>query len=150
MRLPLSKSVFLFAALALVGISCSGKVKRGVYPATGMVYVKDKPAAGVVLTFFAVPGDPSAIPPIAKSDEDGKFSIVTEDQEGAPPGDYVVTATWMEHKEAAPAKKGEAISMSMVGDSSDKLGGKYQDRKKSGIKVTIKKGPNELEPIKLK
>ena len=111
MRVPSIRFGFLLVTLALASVSCSGKGKREVYPANGTVFVKDKPAAGVVLTFFAVSGDPSAIPPIAKSDQDGKFSIVTEDQEGAPAGDYVVTAIWMEHKEAAPAKKGEGISM---------------------------------------
>src|ERR1700722_1397627 len=133
MRVPFFRYVFLFMALALASVSCSGNAKRDVYPVTGTVFVNEKPAAGVVLTFFAVPGDPSAISPVAKSEQDGKFSVFTEDQDGAPAGDYMVTAIWMEAKEAPATKKGEGISMRMAGDPTDKLGGKYQDRRSSGI-----------------
>ena len=149
MRSTTFKFGFCFIALALTGISCSGKAKPEVYPVKGTVRFKDKPAGGVVLTFFPVsPSDPLAHPPVAKSEKDGSFVLFTEDQEGAPAGDYIVTAIWMEDKAAPEVKKGETISMNLVGDPVDKLNGKYRDRK-NGIKVNIKKGPNELEAIKL-
>ena len=149
MRVSSLRYGFISVALALASVSCSGKARPVVYPVKGKVLVKDQPAAGVVLTFFQVPSDPAAICPVAKSDADGTFVVMTDDQDGAPAGEYMVTAIWLQEKEVPNAKKGEAVSMRMAGDPSDKLGGKYSDRR-NGVKVTIKAGPNELEPIKLK
>ena len=144
-----SKYVFCFIALALVGASCASKPKLEVYPTKGTVLVKDKPAAGVRLTFFpAVAGDPMATRPVAKTAEDGSFSVVTDDEDGAPAGDYVVTMVWMQEAAAPTVKKGDAVSMRMNADPVDKLGGKYRERQ-NGFKVTIKKGDNELPPFKL-
>jgi hypothetical protein len=136
--------------LALSCVSCSsGKPKLDLIPVHGKVLIKDKPAAGVLLTFLpASEGDTTSPRPFAKSSEDGTFEVLTNDEEGAPAGDYVVTAVLMQDAPAADAKKGEAISMSMARDPVDKLGGKYNARAK-GIKVKVEKGVTELAPIKL-
>ena len=140
---------FCFVAFALFTVSCSSNSKLELSPVKGTVLVKDKPAGGVLLTFIPVTETSSATPlrPIAITAEDGTFTVNTDEDEGAPAGEYMVTAVWMQDPPAA--KKSKKISMTMGdGDRVDKLGGKYRDRTK-GIKVTIKKGANELDPIKL-
>jgi hypothetical protein len=77
---------------------------------------------------------------------DGTFVLMTEDQEGAPAGDYVVTMQWL--KEPPAPNKLEPGAMMLGGEPVDALKGKYVDRKK-GFKVKIEPGKTELEPFKL-
>ncbi len=151
-----AKRLFCLMAFAFIGMSCSSKPKLELFPVRGKVLFKDKPAAGVLLTFIpTADGTGKAPRPIAMTEEDGTFSAVTNDEEGAPAGNYVVTLAWMQTPdvkkgESMPdVKKGESISMRLTNDPVDKLNGKYRDQK-NGIKVTIEKGPNELKPFDLK
>jgi hypothetical protein len=142
------KVILCFIAFGLFAVSCSSNAKLELSPVKGTVLVKDKPAGGVLLTFIPVTESAGATPlrPIAITAEDGTFIVRTDEEEGAPAGDYMVTAVWMQ--DAPAAKKTKTISMKMGEDRVDKLGGKYRDRTK-GIKVTIKKGANDLDPFKL-
>lgn len=136
-------------ALALVSLSCSGKSKLDLVPVQGKVLFKDAPAGGVLVMFLpANESDTKAARPVATTEPDGTFTLVTEDEDGAPVGDYVVTLQWLQETQSGAAKKGEQVSMSMGGEPVDKLKGKYIDRKK-GFKVKVEKGKTQLEPFKL-
>jgi hypothetical protein len=153
MHFPLfrySKFTLCFISITLLGVSCSSNGKRELSPVRGKVLVKDKPAAGVTLLFIpAVESSGTPLRPLAITSEDGSFTVTTDEEQGAPPGEYTVTMTWMQDAPPPAAKKGsKSISMQMGGDRVDKLGGKYRDPKK-GFKVTLKKGANDLEPFKL-
>ncbi len=141
---------FLLIALALTAASCSSSSRPQLFPVRGKVVVNDKAAEGVLLTFLpASEKDPTPLRPLAISSEDGTFTVKTDEEEGAPAGEYVVTMVWKQDAPPPNAKKGKAISMKMGSEQIDKLGGKYVDRKK-GFKVKIEKGPNELKPFEVK
>jgi hypothetical protein len=152
MHVPISRffrCAFFFIALALIGVSCSSG-KQELFPVRGKVLVEDKPAAGVLVTFIpVVESKGTPLRPIATTSEDGAFTVTTDEEIGAPAGDYVVTMVWMQDAPPPTVKKGVPISMKMNADRVDKLKGNYRDTKK-GFKVTIKNGANELEPFKLK
>jgi hypothetical protein len=101
--------------------------------------VNGEPAKGVVLTFYH-DGDwgKYSIVPQGWTDDSGRFEMATYGaKDGAPVGDYAVTAEWPAYiraKEWGP----------------DKLGGKYAKKESSGLKVHVEKGKNELPPIELK
>jgi hypothetical protein len=136
-------------ALALMSISCSGKPKLDLVPVQGKVLYKDAPAGGVLVMFLpANESDTKAARPFARTEPDGNFTLVTDDQDGAPVGDYVVTFQWLQETQSGAAKQGEQVSMSMGGEPVDKLKGKFIDRKK-GFKVKVEKGKTQLEPFKL-
>jgi hypothetical protein len=133
--------------LALLLASCSSKSKYDLVPVHGKVLYKDQPAEGVLVMFLPFnEADTKGPRPIAKTEADGTFVLMTEDQEGAPAGDYVVTMQWL--KEPPAPKKLEPGAMMLGGEPVDVLKGKYVDRKK-GFKVKIEPGKTELEPFKL-
>jgi hypothetical protein len=128
--------------LALAGLSCSSapEAKPGqkpVHPVRGKVLVNNQPAAGAFVLFIPARESPGATDPRPRAtvEEDGSFAVSTYgDKDGAPAGDYVVTVTW------SPDGR----------DDEDKLGGRYADRERSGLKATVKEGPNELPPFRLR
>ena len=151
MHFPLlrySKYILCFISITLLGVSCSSNAKLELSPFRGKVLVKDKPAAGVLLVFIpAVERSGTPLRPIAITSEDGSFTVTTDEEDGAPAGEYTVTMSWMQDA-PPPAKKDKSLTMQMGTPRVDKLGGRYRDPK-NGIKVTLKKGANELEPFKL-
>jgi hypothetical protein len=136
--------VLLAAAVAgLLALSpgCGKKDNRlDVHPARGQVLVGEKPAKGVHVSLWPVSAEGrDAYCPHGETDENGNFTLSTyETGDGAPAGDYKVTAEW-------PVKF-NAISNRWEGD---KLRGKFTKQQSSQIQVTIRPGPNELPPIKL-
>lgn len=136
----------LFTALvgvALVSsVGCSGADRT--YPAEFQVLSQSKPAAGATVVLHPVGNaDPAAPKPTGKVDETGTVKLSTfGENDGAPPGDYVVTVVWYDltsTPEQAVAIKG-----------GDKLKGKY--RRPDGPtapRVTIQKQPNQLPPLEL-
>jgi hypothetical protein len=142
-----SIGVLCFIAFALSDVSCSSGAK--LFSVRGRVLVNGKPAAGVLVVFLpSSEGDPKAAHPIATTAEDGTFSLATDDEDGAPAGDYVVTMQWQQNVLVPTRKTGESISGRMNNDPVDKLRGRYLDRKK-GFNVRIEKKDNELPPFKL-
>jgi hypothetical protein len=122
--------------------SCGEAKRHGDHPpvpVSGRVLVNGEPVKGLVLTFYHV-GDwgEYSIVPQGWTDESGRFEMATYGvKDGAPEGDYLVTAEWPAYiraKEWGP----------------DKLGGRYAKKESSGLKVHIEKGKNELPPIELK
>lgn len=111
--------------------------QKPVHPVRGKLYVGDKPASGAFILF--VPNNESADKPDprprATVDENGDFQLSTYgENDGAPVGTYEVSVTWPVDGR----------------DDEDKLMGRYRDPGQSRLKATVKDGPNELPPFKLK
>jgi hypothetical protein len=85
--------------------------------------------------------------PIGLTKEDGTFTVMTGQKDGAPAGEYMVTIIC-----SVPVNKktGKAISLGSDEETIDVLSGKYADVNNSKLPVTIKSGPNQLEPFDLK
>jgi hypothetical protein len=116
----------LFSVLA---VGCApGDGKPRVYPVTGKVTVKGKPASGARVVFY--PTAPDALEKLQ--------SFVPED--GAPEGDYKVTIVW---PEPPPAN-----AMGIF-DQKDRLAGRYSNPEKSGLTAHVESGGGEIPPFDL-
>lgn len=128
---------FLALALALALLAGCGDGRPRVYPVTGRLTVKGKPADGAVVRLYPAGGGPHM--PAGVVQPDGSFALTTFDPgDGAPAGEYKVTVTWR------PAKKS-----TMDPDGPDKLAGKYADPAGSKLAATVALGPTDLPPIAL-
>jgi hypothetical protein len=135
--------------IALCTVSCSSKEKFELFPVHGKVLVKEKPAGGVMLMFLPpVEGDSKAARPLGFTQDDGSFTVVTNDEDGAPAGDYLVTMQWLQNPSQPGQNKGQSTPSAAGDEPIDKLGGRYLDRKKA-FKVNITKGKNDLPTFKL-
>ncbi|HEX4611846.1 MAG TPA: hypothetical protein VH092_26865 [Urbifossiella sp.] len=148
---PVVLAAFAVGSAALLAAGCSG---GKLYPVTGKVLVNGQPAGGAVVVF-----NPAANPatmdrkPTGFAKADGTFVVGTfKDDDGAAPGEYLVTLAWPGQPPAAKAAgpKGLGGGDERALDGSDQLKGKYRDPQTSGIKVTIQAGPNDLPPFDLK
>jgi len=130
--------LLLVAASALsLNIGCgkdSGRIS--VYPVSGKVVVKGSPADGAQVIFnpaseeLRKPGMPI---PEATTDANGTFELRSyEPKDGAPAGEYNVTVLWADES-----------------GSKDRLGNRYLDPKKSGLKATVPEGGGEIPPFEL-
>jgi hypothetical protein len=134
--------VFAVTLLALACASCSSKssqtgVTKPVHPVRGKLFVAEKPAVGAFVLFIPVNEPPdSPVPrPRATVQEDGSFQLSTYgENDGAPVGDYRITVVW--------GVDGR--------DDEDRLQGRYADPDRSGLKHTVKEGPNEIPAFKLR
>ena len=135
----------LVAVLVLLGAGCSQKVNLN--PVTGKVLYQGEPLAGALVSLHPdASTSANATPPTGYTKPDGTFSVVTGEIEGALPGKYTVTVMCQ-----IPVKtKTEGMSFGGEGETEDRLKGAYANRDTSQIKVTIKDGPNQLEPFDLK
>jgi hypothetical protein len=137
---------FLFAALASSGVlGCSGR--SGLDPVKGKVLYQNQPLAGALVAFHPESSANLETQPITGlTKEDGSFSLNTGQVEGATPGKYVVTVVCMvpEGGEAKPSDMMQGLP-----EMEDRFKGKYANRESSQIKIEIKAGQAELEPIKL-
>jgi hypothetical protein len=108
------------------------------FPVSGQVLLNGKPVKGVRVTFYHT-GDwgQRAIVPQAWTDDDGRFELATYGvKDGAPAGDYRVTAEWPAYRRGKDW-------------GPDKLGSKYAKPETSGLKAHVEKGTNKLEPFAL-
>jgi len=145
-RLMVGVGVFAAVCIALAGCGESGPKLN---PVKGKVLFKGQPAGGAQIVFHpasagSAANGGSAEPetpqpkPYGAVGADGSFSLRTEPfGEGAPAGDYNVTASWIIRDANDPLK------------STSKLPTKYADPTASGLKATVKDGPNELQPFNL-
>ena len=137
--------LLLACAFGLGGAGCSSPKDpnlKPVHPVRGQVFVKDQPAAGafVLLIPLNEASDAPDARPRGEVGEDGSFKLSTfGSEDGAPAGEYVVTIRW-------PGK----VLPDGREEPEDKLFGRYADRSKSNLRATVKEGPNELAPYKLK
>ena len=131
------------AAILLLAIAAGcGKPpveKPALYPVSGVVTFNGQPAAGVRVNLNPTDG-PSRALPTAVSGSDGSFAVGTfAPGDGAPEGDYVVTATWPQS--ANPG--GDAPEI-------DRLAGRYVNPAQSSVKVHVHAAPTNLPPIQLR
>src|SRR5262245_26866765 len=145
------KSCFQFVALVVIGVvslggcgrKADGRLKS--YPVHGLVTVDGKPTGGIYVFLNPAAQPPThGIFPNAITNGAGEYWISTYDAEdGAPLGDYVVTAKW---------PRGEGLQVHS--ESPDRLKGRYADPTKSAIKISVKEArktqPNEVPPLDLK
>src|SRR4051794_7387026 len=97
------RSLAVVLAAAMAGtLGCSsqkGPPKKVCYPVKGELYVKDKPAAGALITFRPQQdNDPANWTgfPRAIVGPDGKFEVATYgENDGAPSGDYTLGISWI-------------------------------------------------------
>ena len=129
-------------AFALLLAGCGGgDAGPTIHPVSGKVLVDGRPAAKAQVTFHPSPGQTAGMIPMAEIAADGSFRPSTRmSGDGAPAGDYTLTILWPEFK----LDHGEEVA------GPDRLGGRYNDPRKSGLKVIIKAGENSLPPIELK
>src|SRR5262249_26483480 len=134
------------AGSALACLSCSGSGPV-LNPVQGKVLYKDQPLRGVLVTFHPTgPTDVHTLRPTGLTREDGTFSLTTGQSEGAPAGTYVITFLCPE--EVGP--KGKKALSTAPPDTQDRFQGAYANHATSPFTAEVKKGPNQLEPFRLK
>jgi hypothetical protein len=140
---PLQLAAILATTASLVlGIGCTQKEKLN--PVHGKVLYQGQPLAGALVSFH--PQDSQGDPPTGYTKEDGTFTVVTGPVEGARTGTFNITVMCQ-----VPTKhKAAGMSFGGVAETEDRLQGAYANRDTSRITVTIKDGPNQLEPFDLK
>jgi hypothetical protein len=126
--------------LAVAAAGCGGDGRPPVYPVTGQVLVKGKPADGAFLVFHpADGGGPDAHRPYATTDETGTFRLTTFDSgDGAPAGKYRVTVVWRPKPKSTIEAEGP-----------DRLAGRYADARTTKLEATVGQAATTLEPLKI-
>jgi hypothetical protein len=143
------------ASLALLDCSCAEETEKRVevHPARGQLLHNGKPVgdALVVLRPVASAAKDDRTPrPTGRTDHEGRFRLQTYlENDGAPAGSYLVGISispafaenrdLMKNATVAPKKPAE-----------DVLGMRYADPAKSGLKLEIKPGTNEIPTFDLK
>jgi hypothetical protein len=130
----------LAAFAALAGCSDEGP-KLPVFPVKGAVQFEGEPAAGAFVAFHPKsPAKPGQEPlrSAAQVQPDGAFEVTTYTQgDGAPAGEYAVTVQWTKLiKQGKDAVAGPNVIPPIYGSPDS-----------TPLKVTIKEGPNQLEPF---
>jgi len=144
MSRPISRLAYLIiASCAVTGLSCSS----GLQPVSGQVLLKGQPIKGAVVTLHPKNAvtDTKAQRPSGITDERGRFALGTGKENGAAPGEYVVTILWLQQPPASAKPRGTEPPP----DATDQFQGRYADVKNSKLVITIKPGMSQLEPIQL-
>ena len=133
----------IVASGAVLGLSCSS----GFQPVAGRVLYKGQPIKGAVVTLHPKNAldNSTGQRPSGITDEQGNFTLGTGKENGAPPGEYIVTIIWLQ-KPPAPAKP---HGTEPPPDATDQFLGRYADAKKSKLTVSIQAGVNQMDPIQL-
>ena len=135
------------ASLLLVVVGgCGGDNRVKLYPATGSVTVKGRPAEGAQVVLFPADeslrraGNPM---PTGLVGADGKFALGSYGPgDGAPAGEYQVTIVWPEEVKTDPNNPERPPAR-------DRLNSRYAAPGQSGLTATIEAGPTELPPFEL-
>jgi hypothetical protein len=128
---------------ALLGFACSACGNSdNLYPVSGTVTCKGKPAAGATV-FLRRPGgnamNDHAIMGIVQ--DDGSFSLVCgSSAKGVPPGEYDVLIEWKQNL-------GQAKGLAQKGK--DRLKGRYADPNRPRLHAVVKAEANHMEPFEL-
>jgi hypothetical protein len=139
----------LLGFISLAGLSCSSSDKLN--PVKGKVVFKGEPLAGALVSFHPKGGtDVKTMATTGLTKEDGTFTVVTGQKEGAPAGEYVVTIICTAVAKPDPSKKVSKVISTGEIETIDVLGGAYANKANSKLTATIKSGNNELEPFDLK
>ena len=132
-------ATFLAVTALAAGCADVGPKRVAVYPVAGKVLFNGQPAERAMVVFHPLgANDPRALRPLATVAADGTFRLTTYTTgDGAPEGEYAVTITW---PGGPPPKDPDD-------PPPDRLKGRYANPAKSPWKVTVKPGPNEVEPF---
>ena len=139
------RGLVLLAAVACASCSKGGAALN---PVQGKILDKNgDPLKGAVLTFHpkGAGKNINIVLPTGKAGEDGSFTLMTGDKDGAPAGEYAVTVICPEEK---PLPKGK-ITMAPP-ESKDRLQGAYANRDNPAFRAEVKAGTNHLGPFQLK
>lgn len=133
----------LCAALGLLlnAVGCSSdtssRPNQPVYPVSGSVMYKGKPAEGVRVSFVSTQATNkrrSISRPFTNAD--GKFECAND---GLPAGMYEIRLTWPEERNDDQREL-----------ERDRLSGRYDNRQKAAFTVEVKPEANNLPPFELK
>ncbi len=132
------------AAVLAFGTGCAdnGPKMKPVYPVHGKVTYRGKPVAGVQLNFALVGSSgPDATFATGTSSADGEFVLSTyRKDDGAPAGEYVITAFWPDKR--ADAKKVKAAAGEEL--APDRFEGAYSNPASSKLRATVQAQDNDL------
>jgi hypothetical protein len=130
----------LFAAV-LAG--CGGlEPPEPVFPVSGEVFVKGRPADGAVVTFFKEGADLTAGQPSATVQPDGSFKLTSYlPEDGAAEGEYRISLSWRE-------AIGGSLSDPEYGP--EKLPKKYLSPESSGLQASVSPTTNTLPAFEIK
>jgi len=115
--------------------------RRATQPARGTLHFEGSPAADAQITFYRLDGTDKRPLRVADAlvEADGSFTLSTYSaNDGAPAGEYLVTAVWYRPHADAEGKRGPNL-----------LPERYSKPETSGLKATVKDGMNEF-PFDLK
>src|SRR5207249_1334477 len=100
--------------------------------------------AGLVIFHPVHDPDPRAPRPLARVAADGRFTPTTyQTDDGAPAGEYAVTVAWVKEVDNQNAPREEQK------EPRNLVPERYGKPETSGLRVEIKKGPNDLPPFRL-
>jgi hypothetical protein len=107
---------------------------------------KGQAVEGATISFI---GQGNARSASAVSASDGTYKLMTLDQEGAMPGEYVVTVTKTEMPADATAvismEEAEKANAKPLAQPKELLPAKYGDPLKTTLKFQVKEGPNTID-----
>jgi hypothetical protein len=150
-----SRAIVLAAGLSTGLCSCGGASSGPLtlHPAGGQVLFQGKPLPGVQVLFrpTGLDKDAPATVPMGRTDDEGKFRLASfvpgesRPSDGAPAGDYLVAISTPARSDSIDFTRKEAAKT-----GPDLLQRRFADPRTSGLKATIRPGPNALEPFDLK
>jgi hypothetical protein len=115
----------------------------------GKVTMDGQPVADADVSFRAADNDPTKPGAVAKTGDDGTFSILPDEDSGAslPPGNYVVVISKMVDKTGGklpPEMKEDLEQMVAAGMARESLPARYSNEQKTELKAEIKPEKNDL------
>jgi hypothetical protein len=145
---PLAVSAIGLFWLLLTAGGCGGAklpARQPVVPVRGEVLFEGKPAIGAVVSFIAANGASSAgWRANGRVGEDGAFALTTYvTNDGAPPGEYVVTVYWA----AASRQMNDEDEETDL--PPDRLNGRFATRERSVLRARVGSQPVEFAAIDL-
>ena len=134
-------SATLFGGLMLSLAACGHSDHKPVYPVTGTVLYKAKPAEGAQVVFIPLDSvEPKMPHPGAQVRKNGSFRLSTyRSYDGAPAGRYAVTIVY-----PSPEQKKDDENV-----GPDLLEGRFADPKTTPLKAEVREEATNLEPFDL-
>lgn len=130
----------LWLILIFAGCSCGCQRSRGldVYPVAGTLVINGVPVGNASVAFHPV-ADDNLRCPVGLTEAGGSYHLTTlAHQDGAVPGDYVVTVVWPDDTQAFDECECPDIT------KHDRLKGQYADPAKSPLRAVVRRAPNEF------
>jgi hypothetical protein len=137
-RIRSCSPTMLAAAVLTLALPGCFENRKPVFPVRGKVLFRGQPAEGALVVFNPLDeSDPQAVKPQGMVGSDGSFEMSTYgEKDGAPAGEYIVSFVWM-------------IENPKTKKIWSPLPARFMQPDKSGWRLTIKDGPNELQPFLL-